>query len=147
MTIPRRSSPMCRNRSTCCHSDRNEKRFRSGLVFKAHRWLYHSTLGSRAKKEEEKSDSESFNQAASESGSAATMKCLLLKRRMRSEVQSFRQSEVRSFRHSDVQEQVHLLGFGVSGLGSLPLRGAPRHRGQEDWTDDRCAGHLLGFQD
>ena len=26
---------------------RNEKRFRGGLVFKAHRWLYHSTLGSR----------------------------------------------------------------------------------------------------
>ena len=23
------------------------KRFRGGLVFKAHRWLYHSTLGSR----------------------------------------------------------------------------------------------------
>ena len=26
---------------------RNIKRFRGGLVFKAHRWLYHSTLGSR----------------------------------------------------------------------------------------------------
>jgi len=26
---------------------RNEKRFGGGLVFKAHRWLYHSTLGSR----------------------------------------------------------------------------------------------------
>ena len=25
---------------------RNEKRFRGRLVFKAHRWLYHSTLGS-----------------------------------------------------------------------------------------------------
>ena len=26
---------------------RNVKRFRGGLVVKAHRWLYHSTLGSR----------------------------------------------------------------------------------------------------
>ena len=26
---------------------RNAKRFRGGLLFKAHRWLYHSTLGSR----------------------------------------------------------------------------------------------------
>ena len=25
----------------------NEKRFRGGLVFKAHRWLYHPILGSR----------------------------------------------------------------------------------------------------
>ena len=32
----------------------NEKRFRGGLVSKAHGWLYHSTLGSRAKTEEEK---------------------------------------------------------------------------------------------
>ena len=29
---------------------RNEMRFRGGLVFKAHRWLYHSTLGSRVVK-------------------------------------------------------------------------------------------------
>ena len=29
---------------------RNEKRFRGGLVFKAHRWLYHSTLGSEEEK-------------------------------------------------------------------------------------------------
>jgi len=29
---------------------RNVKRFRGGLVFKAHRWLYHSTLGSRVRK-------------------------------------------------------------------------------------------------
>ena len=29
---------------------RNEKRFRGGLVFNAHRWLYHSTLGSRVKR-------------------------------------------------------------------------------------------------
>jgi len=33
---------------------RNEERLRGGLVFKAHRWLYHSTLGSRVKKEEER---------------------------------------------------------------------------------------------
>ena len=26
---------------------RNEKRFRGGLIFKARGWLYHSTLGSR----------------------------------------------------------------------------------------------------
>ena len=30
---------------------RNEKRFRRGLVFTAHGWLYHSTLGSRVMKE------------------------------------------------------------------------------------------------
>ena len=29
------------------HTCRNEKWFRRGLVFKAQRWLYHSTLGSR----------------------------------------------------------------------------------------------------
>ena len=29
---------------------RNEKRFRGGLVFKAHRWTYHSILGSRVVK-------------------------------------------------------------------------------------------------
>ena len=32
----------------------NVKRFRGGLVFKAHRWLYHSTLGSRVIKKKEK---------------------------------------------------------------------------------------------
>jgi len=35
----RRAAPHTRSR--------NVKRFRGGLVFKAHRWLYHSTLGSR----------------------------------------------------------------------------------------------------
>jgi len=30
------------------------KRFRGGLVFKAHRWLYHSTLGSRVIKKQKK---------------------------------------------------------------------------------------------
>ena len=30
------------------------KRFRGGLVFKAHRWLYHSTLGSRVIKKKRK---------------------------------------------------------------------------------------------
>ena len=30
------------------------KRFRGGLVFKAHRWLYHSTLGSRVIKKKKK---------------------------------------------------------------------------------------------
>jgi len=34
---------------------RNVKRFRGGLVFKAHRWLYHSTLGSRVIKKKKKS--------------------------------------------------------------------------------------------
>ena len=34
--------------------DGNVKRFRGGLVFKAHRWLYHSTLGSRVKKKKKK---------------------------------------------------------------------------------------------
>ena len=33
---------------------RNEKRFRGGLVFKAHRLLYHSTLGSRVIKKKKK---------------------------------------------------------------------------------------------
>ena len=33
---------------------RNVKRFRGGLVFKAHRLLYHSTLGSRVKKRKAK---------------------------------------------------------------------------------------------
>jgi len=32
---------------------RNVKRFRGGLVFKAHRWLNHSTLGSRVIKKKE----------------------------------------------------------------------------------------------
>ena len=32
----------------CC--SRNAKRFRGGLVFKAHRLLYHSTLGSNVMK-------------------------------------------------------------------------------------------------
>jgi len=30
------------------------KRFRGGLIFKAHRWLYHSTLGSRVIKKKKK---------------------------------------------------------------------------------------------
>jgi len=33
---------------------RNVERFREGLVFKAHRWLYHSTLGSRVIKKKKK---------------------------------------------------------------------------------------------
>ena len=33
---------------------RNAKRFRGGLVCKAHRWLYHSTLGSRVMKKQKK---------------------------------------------------------------------------------------------
>ena len=33
---------------------RNVKRFRGGLVFKAHIWLYHSTLGSRVIKKKKK---------------------------------------------------------------------------------------------
>ena len=37
-----------------------QKRFRGGLVFKAHRWLYHSTLGSRViKKKRRRSSAES----------------------------------------------------------------------------------------
>ena len=32
----------------------NEKRFRGGLVFQAHKWLYYSTLGSRVIKEKKK---------------------------------------------------------------------------------------------
>ena len=34
---------------------RNVKRFRGGLVFKAHRWLYHSTLGSIVIKKKKRS--------------------------------------------------------------------------------------------
>ena len=34
--------------------DRNVERFRGGLVFKAHRLLYHSTLGSRVIKKKKK---------------------------------------------------------------------------------------------
>ena len=37
----------------CCRSG-NVKRFRGGLVCKAHRWLYPSTLGSRVIKKEKK---------------------------------------------------------------------------------------------
>jgi len=33
---------------------RNVKRFRRGLVFKAHRWLHHSTLGSRVIKKKKR---------------------------------------------------------------------------------------------
>ena len=33
---------------------RNAKRFRKGLVFKAHRWFYHSTLGSRVMNKKER---------------------------------------------------------------------------------------------
>jgi len=36
----------------------NVKRFQGGLVFKAHRWLYHSTLGSREIKKKKKDDDE-----------------------------------------------------------------------------------------
>ena len=35
---------------------RNVKRFRGGLVFKAHRWLYHSTLGSRVIKKKNQAE-------------------------------------------------------------------------------------------
>ena len=35
------------NRIACSKGARNVKRFRGGFVFKAHRRLYHSTLGSR----------------------------------------------------------------------------------------------------
>jgi len=35
---------------------RNEKRFRGGLVFEAHRFFYHSTLGSKVIKKEEEDD-------------------------------------------------------------------------------------------
>ena len=38
---------------TCQLLRRNVKRFRGGLVCKAHRLLYHSTLGLRVKEEEE----------------------------------------------------------------------------------------------
>ena len=34
-------------RTPGCRPEADVKRFRGGLVFKAHRWLYHSTLGSR----------------------------------------------------------------------------------------------------
>jgi hypothetical protein len=33
---------------------RNEEQFRGGLVFKAHSWLYHSTLGSRVIKKKQR---------------------------------------------------------------------------------------------
>ena len=40
--------------SSCFAVHRNVKRSRGGLVFKAHRWLYHSTLGSRVIKNNKK---------------------------------------------------------------------------------------------
>ena len=40
---------------------RNVKRFRGGLVFKAHRPLYHSTLGSKVKKKKRRWDFSSAN--------------------------------------------------------------------------------------
>ena len=39
-------------------SRRNVKRFRGGLVFKAHRLLYHSILGSRIKKKKKKTQND-----------------------------------------------------------------------------------------
>jgi len=39
-----------------CGTSRNVKRFRGGLVFEAHRLLYHSTLGSRVIKKKKKKD-------------------------------------------------------------------------------------------
>ena len=37
-----------------CRGATAEQRFRGGLVFKAHRWLFHSTLGSRVIKKKKK---------------------------------------------------------------------------------------------
>jgi len=45
----RRASP-----ATSAFGSRNGKRFRGGLVFKAHRLLYHSTLGLRVIKNNKK---------------------------------------------------------------------------------------------
>ena len=47
-------SARCRPVTMCASPRRNAKRFRGGLVFKAHRWLYHSTLGSRVMKKKKK---------------------------------------------------------------------------------------------
>ena len=45
---------------------RNMKRFRGGLTFKAHRLVYHPTLGSESNKEEKKSDLEEVALVAQE---------------------------------------------------------------------------------
>ena len=43
---------------------RNVNRFRGGLVFKAHRLVYHSTLGSRVIKKEEEEEGDLFADAS-----------------------------------------------------------------------------------
>jgi len=52
---------------------RNVKRFRGGLVVKAHRWLYHSTLGSRVIKKKKKTSSFSSPAPASTNSSLPTI--------------------------------------------------------------------------
>ena len=37
--------------NSCAEADRNVQRFRGGLVFKAHRLLYHSTIGLRVEED------------------------------------------------------------------------------------------------
>ena len=51
LLLPGRSAPVSVSEQLL---HRNEKQFRGGLVFKAHRWLHHSTLGSRVTKEKKK---------------------------------------------------------------------------------------------
>ena len=53
-----RNSPLCTDRSWCIRFQQllhiNVQRLRGGLVFKAHRLLYHSTLGLRVVKQKKK---------------------------------------------------------------------------------------------
>ena len=48
----------------------DEKRFRGGLIFKADRWLYHSTLGSRVIKKKKRVDFTRRDLCAGSLGSA-----------------------------------------------------------------------------
>ena len=50
--VPRRARIVQRFRGGLVFT--NVQRFREGRVFKAHRWLYHSTLGSRVIKKKKK---------------------------------------------------------------------------------------------
>ena len=57
----------------CSSSYRNVQRFRGGLVFQAHRLLYHSTLGPREKKKRREEDGLSSRQLTRE-GSSVQLK-------------------------------------------------------------------------
>ena len=62
MTLPIDATAR-RNRLRESGVSRNVKRFRAGLVFKAHRRLYHSTLGSRVIKRKKKKSGAGFRKS------------------------------------------------------------------------------------